>query len=732
MRSVAQCSKGIHRGSTLRPQTQEANHLAVLSYNAGIGHIVGVLDRPESGMFRVFLQQQSRSDTKKEALEAVTIVETPASHCCRRAEILQEPVPLKEKDLRPVRQEAKSFASSHTQIRKTDLSQKTAHHRTELNKKIYRIGLASDDANALTESDGSIPGTRKRVITIRKSLMVHTSRRDLEKVQLKFHRHIVEHGAFQTFEEKATFLDVLKPPPRGAIKHLCYLTVVFGVVLCATSIIRSPADSELAKRGCSSSSLATMGIPDYWKLVNAASETISLKLLAAKGGTPGSSQLYLTLSDSLWITQCQAVFHKPRHAQMGRNPELRALFYKAAALNAAGAEGGPLEKRGKRVKAKPHWLIEELQEMVKKMGFHVHQAPGEAEAKLARLNYIGWIDAVLTDDGDAALFGATCIIRSLDKKNRDSVTIYASTALASHPSVQLTRGGIFLLAVMHGGDYDTIGLPKCGMGLAHGLARCGFGDALLGATQTMNDADLSQFLVGWREAVREELATNARGYLKSKHNTPFLPPNPDEWVVKLPALPELGLFVKSKFGWKPTDIVDKFRRLIFPGLCVRRLNLRFDLDHHLHQHIVLGRINDEHLGLSSFLSILARREMQPGLIMYQLKVAVNILTRQVLLRLGAPASAAGSSSATITQWFSRQAVERYFPVMVQRFNNNILPSTVEFLRPICPSSIPSAEVPPPQPHGRHVGFVDLTLDDNDNADVTPGPAAMEVDIIDLT
>jgi len=33
---------------------------------------------------------------------------------------------------------------------------------------------------------GSIPGTKKRVITLRKSLMVHTSRRDLEKVTLKF------------------------------------------------------------------------------------------------------------------------------------------------------------------------------------------------------------------------------------------------------------------------------------------------------------------------------------------------------------------------------------------------------------------------------------------------------------------------------------------------------------------------------------------------------------------
>ncbi|KAK6974409.1 hypothetical protein R3P38DRAFT_2811971 [Favolaschia claudopus] len=128
-------------------------------------------------MFRVFLQQQSRSDTKKEALEAVTIVETPASHCCRwccwlRRDSLWPAHPRRclgihlsdeverrfyknryRSKKKTFARYAKNLASSHTQIRKTDLSQKTAHHRTELNKKIYRIGLASDDANALTESD---------------------------------------------------------------------------------------------------------------------------------------------------------------------------------------------------------------------------------------------------------------------------------------------------------------------------------------------------------------------------------------------------------------------------------------------------------------------------------------------------------------------------------------------------------------------------------------------------
>lgn len=38
------------------------------------------------------------------------------------------------------------------------------------------------------------------------------------------------------------------------------------------------------------------------------------------------------------------------------------------------------------------------------------QAPGEAEAELAKMNDIGVVDAVLTNDGDAFVFGARTII----------------------------------------------------------------------------------------------------------------------------------------------------------------------------------------------------------------------------------------------------------------------------------------------------------------------------------
>jgi Holliday junction resolvase YEN1 len=85
---------------------------------------------------------------------------------------------------------------------------------------------------------------------------------------------------------------------------------------------------------------------------------------------------------------------------------------------------------------------------------------------------LGHIDAILTDDGDVALFGARRIIRKwvilfqltylfltvfrLNKNDRDEITVYTSAALQSTAGVGLTQGGILLIAIMSGGDYDTV------------------------------------------------------------------------------------------------------------------------------------------------------------------------------------------------------------------------------------------------------------------------------------
>jgi len=118
------------------------------------------------------------------------------------------------------------------------------HHRTEQNKKIYRIGKAARpsegaevgtfNANATTEADltvkaitplggfphygevnedfvmlkGCIPGVKKRVVTLRKSCVKQVSCTAKEEIELKFIDTSSKfgHGRWQTKEEKDKFL----------------------------------------------------------------------------------------------------------------------------------------------------------------------------------------------------------------------------------------------------------------------------------------------------------------------------------------------------------------------------------------------------------------------------------------------------------------------------------------------------------------------------------------------
>ncbi|KAJ2252599.1 60S ribosomal protein L3, partial [Coemansia sp. RSA 455] len=59
---------------------------------------------------------------------------------------------------------------------------------------------------------GSCVGVKKRVLTLRKSLRVHTKRSALENVNLKFIDTSSKfgHGRFQTIKEKKAFMGTLK------------------------------------------------------------------------------------------------------------------------------------------------------------------------------------------------------------------------------------------------------------------------------------------------------------------------------------------------------------------------------------------------------------------------------------------------------------------------------------------------------------------------------------------
>ncbi|KAJ5666727.1 hypothetical protein N7462_011136 [Penicillium macrosclerotiorum] len=127
---------------------------------------------------------------------------------------------------------------SHVQWTVARAGQMGYHHRTSCNHKVFRIGKASDEGSASTEFDiskkqitpmggfvhygevkndwvmlkGSVPGVKKRVMTLRKTLYPQTSRRATEKVELKWIDTSSKfgHGAFQTAEEKKAFMGTLK------------------------------------------------------------------------------------------------------------------------------------------------------------------------------------------------------------------------------------------------------------------------------------------------------------------------------------------------------------------------------------------------------------------------------------------------------------------------------------------------------------------------------------------
>ncbi|KAJ6457149.1 PIN domain-like protein [Mycena vitilis] len=508
-----------------------------------------------------------------------------------------------------------------------------------------------------------------------------------------------------------------------------------------------------------------MGNHPFWTTVKPAAQTASFKEVTIKEGfvekRRETGTIIVGVDGCLWLTQCQAVFHKPRHAQAGKNPELKALFYKLAALNEIGLDAvivfdgkhGPDVKRGKQVRKKLHWLIAEFVKLIDLFGFHSHMAPGEADAELACLDKFGFIDGILTDDGDVATFGVRRIFRRFNKDHKDKITVYTSEAMQSHPDVGLTQGGIFLLAILGGGDYDMAGLVGCGPHIAHALACCGFGDSLLAACQNMVEADLKLFLVRWREDLRLELATNLRGFLRSRQpnlstKIPeafpslrvlklYIQPVTRDWVVKLPELPELAMYCHREFGWNASTILDKFKRLIFPGLFTRRLAMPLNIDERIRKHVVEGRISEEHPPLSAFLQVLrVSKPTAETSKKYQVKIATGGLSQLMLSRLRAAKSASGSPSATTTEWIAAPLIESHFPRMVNAFNKALNLPLLAIVPPVKPVLFParlnSAEIPAnpkDQPATKKwLGMVDLTDDKGE------GGSGMSRDgnVIDLT
>jgi hypothetical protein len=85
--------------------------------------------------------------------------------------------------------------------------------------------------------------------------------------------------------------------------------------------------------------------------------------------------------------------------------------------------------------------------------------------------------------------------------------------------IALSPGGFLLVALMAGSNYNE-GVPGCGVATTHALARCGWGDTLLTAAQTLHHgSNLEDFLDTWHDGLQLEFSTNSQGFLCCRERT---------------------------------------------------------------------------------------------------------------------------------------------------------------------------------------------------------------------
>lgn len=304
-----------------------------------------------------------------------------------------------------------------------------------------------------------------------------------------------------------------------------------------------------------------MGVPGLWSELGAAATERTLAGLAWEKFERDRCELRLGVDASLWL------FHV-RKARGGANPELRTLFFRLARLLTLPVApvfvfDGPQRPRYKRaavVETARFVTQERFRSLLDAFGYVHWTAPGEAEAELAWLGAEGHLDALLTDDVDAFLFGAPTVVRNwgemltgnvarraahqdqaheaasepvldegragspekLDAQSADPPV--ETVAVFSSERMPLDRDGMILVALLAGADYDVQGLVRCGVKTAMGLAKAGLGTELLDGFRTLAPEPgagdklrrWSTFLSAWRERVRAELATNATGHLSRR------------------------------------------------------------------------------------------------------------------------------------------------------------------------------------------------------------------------
>lgn len=173
--------------------------------------------------------------------------------------------------------------------------------------------------------------------------------------------------------------------------------------------------------------------------------------------------------------------------------------------------------------------------------------------------------------------------------------MYCADSVESTEDVNLSHGGLLLVALLSKGDYSD-GLDACGLQTCTALAHCGFGDRLLGAVMDLEGGDMDQELARIILDMKAELSSNSMGILAARNpklassltadhfsrdkiaayfhpvitsvNTPI-----PQWLLREPNIPQLSTFCTQTFGWVSNTLENKVRNSLWPGIFLRMICL---------------------------------------------------------------------------------------------------------------------------------------------------------------
>ncbi|XP_037435446.1 flap endonuclease GEN-like 1 [Triticum dicoccoides] len=105
--------------------------------------------------------------------------------------------------------------------------------------------------------------------------------------------------------------------------------------------------------------------------------------------------------------------------------------------------------------------VKDCVELLKNLGMPVLWAKGEAEALCAQLNNEGEVDACITSDSDAFLFGAKTVIKVMRSNCKEPFECYNIADI--EPGIGLKRKQMVAMALLIGSDHDLHGVPGFGV-----------------------------------------------------------------------------------------------------------------------------------------------------------------------------------------------------------------------------------------------------------------------------